>query len=192
MSFDRPDEADSLSSIQKVPMSDKYLLPCECGQSVPIGISEAGKEVSCVCGRKLPVPTLRAIRQLQPAQTSISTTPPSWNPAKGFIFAVGALLLIGGLIVAVHSYFVYSNVVKYKPSSADLDYSLEIIEQMTATDLWDAWHFVKQHGLEAPRSSDFAMAQDMANAKLRQAYIGSIVALVGLVCALVSFFMPAS
>jgi hypothetical protein len=173
-------------------MPDKYLLPCECGQSVTIGISEAGKEVSCTCGRKMVVPSLRMIRQLKPASDAPMPKGPAWNPVKGFIFAAGALLAIGGMIVAGHSYFIYSRVVEYQPSSEMLTESLKMIETMDPVELWEAWHFVKDHGLEEAGTSDFAQAKSIAESKLQQSYIGATAAAIGLLLALISFFLPAS
>jgi hypothetical protein len=48
-------------------MSD-YLLPCSCGQKLPVSVRHAGHMIRCACGAQLEVPTLRGLRQLEPAE----------------------------------------------------------------------------------------------------------------------------
>ncbi|MGL6195868.1 MAG: hypothetical protein ACRC2T_13715 [Thermoguttaceae bacterium] len=45
-------------------MAQKYLLPCTCGESVPIETTQAGQTVTCSCGLQLQVPTLLKIKKL--------------------------------------------------------------------------------------------------------------------------------
>lgn len=76
----------------------KYLLPCSCGQSVPVGVHQAGLTVACACGKQLDVPTRRAITQLQPM---VEAAPPSataggWGLRQRMMF-LGALLLVPAL-----------------------------------------------------------------------------------------------
>ena len=172
-------------------MSDQFLLPCECGQTLPIGISQAGQELTCSCGRSITIPSMRAIRQLQPVKAATKAPEKTWNPVKGFIFGIGALLIIGGLVTAGHSYFVYSQVVDYKPSSAELSMQLEEIDKLSAPNLWELWHLNLDHPLEPAGSSPFAILQGMAKDKQQLVYMGLSVALAGLVCAVISLFIPA-
>lgn len=173
-------------------MPDQFLLPCECGQAIPIEVSQAGQEVTCSCGRSMSVPSMRAIRQLEPAKTNTSAPAEkaAWNPVKGFIFGFGALLIVGGLITAGHSYFVYSRVADYKPSNAELDLQLEQIDKLTADHLWEFWKVNLEHPLEPAGTSPFAIIQGMARDKQQQIYGGLIAAMVGLVCAVIPLFLP--
>ena len=45
-------------------MSICYLLPCSCGNSVPVESHQAGGSVNCTCGQSLNVPSLRDLREL--------------------------------------------------------------------------------------------------------------------------------
>ncbi len=45
-------------------MSQKYLLPCSCGKTVPIEPSQAGGNVRCECGQTLKIPSLLQIKKL--------------------------------------------------------------------------------------------------------------------------------
>jgi hypothetical protein len=50
-----------------------YLLPCSCGQHVPVSIVQAGQSVRCACGAQLQVPSLRDLRALANVETSGGT-----------------------------------------------------------------------------------------------------------------------
>ncbi|MDR1962331.1 MAG: hypothetical protein LBQ50_00960 [Planctomycetaceae bacterium] len=49
-------------------MSQKYLLPCSCGCSHEIEISQAGQQLTCSCGQTQQVPSLLKIRSLPVAE----------------------------------------------------------------------------------------------------------------------------
>src|ERR671926_333709 len=79
-----------------------YLLPCSCGQTTRITAAQAGTQVACVCGERLPVPTLRGIRELKiaPPQSS-SKRSTTWTPVHGALFASGlAIASIGAVFLA--------------------------------------------------------------------------------------------
>ena len=81
-----------------------YLLPCECGREVIVSRAQAGGEVTCECGAKLSVPTLRGLAQLRPAPVSTGATRRNWDDRHrvGFLLALGAVscLLVAGYLWA--------------------------------------------------------------------------------------------
>ena len=169
-------------------MSNNYLLTCECGNSVRVGVSQAGQQVTCSCGRHLAVPSLRAIKQLPLAVEKAGAKPSArrttWNPAKGAMFAIGALMVLGGLLVVAHSYNIYSQVHDLRPSTAEYDESLKQIDSMSPEELYQAWTIVKEHGLEEAGPSAFMIFQGIARDKLQLIYIGLGVAAAGFVIAI--------
>lgn len=170
-------------------MSNNYLLTCDCGNSVAVGTSQAGQQVNCSCGRRLAVPSLRAIRQLPVAVekpgSKPATRPGTWNPVKGATFAMGALMVLGGLLVAAHSYSIYSQVSDLRPSTEQYEESLKNIDSMSPADLFDAWNFIKEHGLEEGGPSPYVIVQGIAKEKLQLIYIGLAVAAVGFLVAII-------
>lgn len=78
--------------------STKYLLPCECGQSIVIEVGQAGQLVTCACGKAQEAPTMRGIRALAPAEAEnkqlATTERPVWSPLQGSLFATGVMLLV--------------------------------------------------------------------------------------------------
>jgi hypothetical protein len=72
-----------------VMMATRYLLPCGCGQKVPVGVHQAGLNVTCGCGRELEVPTRRAITQLEPKMETVPGTAPRGGRAAVPVGAAG-------------------------------------------------------------------------------------------------------
>ena len=81
----------------------QYLLPCSCGQTVRITAAQAGAQVACVCGKSLPVPTLRGIQQLQiaPAERSAKAAT-RWSPMHGVLFVSGLTIATIGVVVLAY------------------------------------------------------------------------------------------
>jgi hypothetical protein len=173
-------------------MNARFLLPCECGQSVPIELSQAGQKVRCSCGRELAAPTLRGIRQLQPATEHAASVRPraSWNPVKGALFAAGSALLLSGLIAAAYNYLLYYQTSQVKPSDEEFADHLSRIEQMTPSDLWDAWHFFAEHGLGDHESSVYVQYREESRRRLKNTAIAGVIAGFGVGLALIAMVIP--
>lgn len=75
----------------------KYLLPCACGQNVPVDIGQAGREVVCTCGATMEVPPLRKLRHLPAAVAAAERPTSTWNSRSG---TVTALLVLASLPAA--------------------------------------------------------------------------------------------
>lgn len=122
-------------------MSAQYLLPCSCGQKVQVAIAQAGGEVSCACGKRLAVPTLRGIRQLESAGDTPLATRSSWTRAHGGFFAGGLVVVCLGLGLAGYNAFRYAQLSGYTVDrSADVvkEFAgqLDNIKPTEALDLW--------------------------------------------------------
>jgi len=82
-------------------MSTKYLLPCSCGKSVPVSVSQSGLTTACECGRQLEVPTRGGLLKLEQVGggASLGSRPPrpAWGPRQGLLFigGVAALVFLG-------------------------------------------------------------------------------------------------
>lgn len=160
-------------------MTSQFLLPCNCGQSVPVQLSQAGQTITCTCGRALVVPTMRGIQQLKPAKDipSPAHTGASWNPTRGALFGVGACLLLLGLITAAFNYPRYRQFSAFQPSDEYLQESLAFIEKSSPEELLDVWHMVTEHGLGDYESSPFSNAR-MAARHFRNLTVAGVVAAV--------------
>lgn len=74
-------------------MNTKYLLPCVCGRTLRVSTTQAGESLSCACGARLIVPSLRELPQLEPAPTRTRRTrgKRAWSRRQGWIL-LGALI----------------------------------------------------------------------------------------------------
>lgn len=78
----------------------KYLLPCSCGQEIPVELAQAGQEVRCVCGTVLEVPTLQGLRALKRAPVEMPAGPRSTWGLRQQLLLVGAMITVASLVVA--------------------------------------------------------------------------------------------
>src|SRR4051812_25128337 len=99
-------------------MSQRYLLSCSCGRTIPVGMSQAGSTVTCECGQSLAVPTIRGLKTLPPEKGFAEAPPLRSGPAtefnginlQGALFVVGLLLLLAGLGLGGYYGYWYSRI----------------------------------------------------------------------------------
>jgi hypothetical protein len=173
-------------------MNSHFLLPCECGQTTPIQVSQAGQSVRCVCGRELAVPTMRGIRELKPAAvapTKVSTQR-NWNQTRGMIFGAGALSILFGLILIGFNYPLYRNYSAFQPTTEDVEFTMAQIDATQPADLWDLWHFATEHGLGAHEDSMFVNARKQAQHYLQWVITGAVLLGLGALLVTTPMLMP--
>ena len=90
-------------------MAQKYLLSCECGETIPVEVSQSGEIVTCACGRSVTVPSMREVRQLPtagPEAPDRSVKTRQWHPIQGALFGIGATMLVvaGGFAIIIQGY----------------------------------------------------------------------------------------
>ncbi|MEX2114129.1 MAG: hypothetical protein WD845_13140 [Pirellulales bacterium] len=71
-----------------------YLLPCSCGQKVPVSIRHAGQMVRCVCGAELEVPALRGLRELEGAAGATAPARRAWGDRQRVVFGLAVASLV--------------------------------------------------------------------------------------------------
>jgi hypothetical protein len=165
-------------------MTAHYLLPCSCGQKVRIAVAQAGGEVGCVCGKRLPVPTLRGIRQLEVASDVPTKAAPVWTRFHGAIFAGGLVLAVLGLaIMALYGYR-YAQISGYT-----IDYSADVIKEMSAqldqitpTQALEMWRTeILEEGLGEPHSPPWVAAKARVNEYLWWIKCGGLALALGVI-----------
>ena len=173
-------------------MSSHFLLPCECGQTTPIQVSQAGQSVQCACGRPLTVPTMRGIRELKPAEIAPTkkVTERNWNPTRGMIFGAGAISILVGLILIGFNYPLYRGVSAVRPTAEDLEFTFAAIDATPPAELWDLWHFASEHGLGDHEASVYVNARKQAQRLLKWVVTGSVLLGLGAVLVTTPMLMP--
>jgi len=84
-------------------MSQKFLLPCSCGEHVVVEPRQAGTQVTCTCGKPLEVPTIRGITKLAPASDQSEVEPPIWGLWQGLVF-LGLMIALPALAFGYYQY----------------------------------------------------------------------------------------
>ena len=133
----------------------RYLLPCECGATVPIETRQAGEPVTCPqCAAALTAPAMRSIRKLKPEEneTAEKSSDQPWTRQQGLMFAGGVTLAIVATVVAIGFYLSAKNVpiAASMPDEQHLEQEIDgyhrQIDAAAAADLWSAWRQIKQFG----------------------------------------------
>ena len=83
-------------------MTTSYLLPCSCGEKVPVEPRQAGEVVRCSCGASLEVPTLLEMAALERAEPEPGARRPSrpWGVRQGLAL-MGAVIFLGALVLVI-------------------------------------------------------------------------------------------
>ncbi len=139
-----------------------YLLPCTCGQKIPIEPRRAGETVQCPCGLTQQAPTLREIRQLPRA---VDESPPAAR--REVAWGARQRLLMAGTIVVVIAVVLALLIAQLRPSAP---YSVAKPELMAAkvraSSLVDSVRFYHRYlepGLErgiSPEEQDYARKRE--------------------------------
>lgn len=137
----------------------KYRLPCQrCGQTLLIDVSQAGQQVACGCGAALEVPSLRAIRALEPAaEVQAKSRRQSWDRGRGLLFAAGVVLaVLGGLVAGATAAGWLASAPPPSPSPKDIEAAVAVVDGLSAPQTWDLWAEMRSQGLgqymEPPQS----------------------------------------
>ena len=141
-------------------MSDKFLLPCTCGEKLVVGRAQAGLTIACTCGREWEVPTRRGLEQLEPAEPAVEPAPKrTWGPAQA-LMALGILITLVSGGWAAYRYFV--------PPEVNPDISINrnanraIFERMTITQTFEYWDLTR-HDIESDTDPLTETAGQMAD-----------------------------
>jgi hypothetical protein len=93
-------------------MKTVYLLPCACGQKLPVDAGQAGTKVPCTCGKLVTVPTFRGLRDLEieaPASLPAGAPrPKAWSATRGLLFSAGLLVTVVSMILLAYFGYMYS------------------------------------------------------------------------------------
>ena len=136
-------------------MSAKYLLPCRCGQQIPVEPRQAGQKVVCSCGATMQVPRLLEIMALEPAPDESKTRPTAaswgWRQRTKLL----GVILLSIAVVAAGLLLMNRPVSRFDVVSPEE--VLRNAHQMTPTETWNYWQWAKQ-GLDRRIDQEHAAA----------------------------------
>jgi len=156
-------------------VATKYLLPCSCGQKIPVEKAQAGQTIRCLCGMTLDIPGMQALSRLEEAET----TPPQFASPWG---ARQRILLIGSVLTIIAFGFLSYFYVLYRPERFDAT-------KYCAMEAWTLWISLRAGIDQPPNQFDMAFMRALY---VRKLYLGASVVFLGLALLVLSsaFFFP--
>ena len=168
----------------------KYQLPCTCGRTIPVEVSQAGQTVRCSCGAGVEVPAMRLIRSLPVAEpTSPSKLPreSSWPLFASILFAVGMLMFVGGLGVAGYYQWGRTNLYTDEMKWDNLEESHARIDGFTIEEAWEGWTILRKDSIGPYTPPVFVVHRLFSEYWLKYVFGSLIVAAVGFALIVVAF-----
>jgi hypothetical protein len=126
--------------------TQRYLLPCACGNKLEVDRSQCGLTLACTCGAQLTVPTLRGMQALEAAeapQATAASLPRRWSTGKGLIFLGLVLLIVSGAGEAA-LWLTRPKPPRYEWSH---EQNLRELDERRLVQLWELWDLLRK-GLE--------------------------------------------
>ncbi len=164
-------------------MKTKYLLPCSCGQEIPVEAGQAGQTVRCHCGAELEVPTLLRMSSLKPAEPEPQSTqqPPGRWGARQRLVVVGALIVVPALALIAYLLMTRPRL-EAVPTHVPLD-------RLTLGQTWQIWQDLRSGIQRRPTVAERYYRDQL---KLNRQWLGvaAVLCLVGLVVMASSLFVP--
>lgn len=131
-------------------MSQKYALPCHCGNVITVEARHAGSTMPCEgCGASLDVPKLRQIRALEPIEEAPAKKRAGWSQLQGSLFALGLLMLAIAIGASLYTYSYRTTFQGItKPEDEDIYFELDI-QEISLVDSWQSWNQFKNIKLDS-------------------------------------------
>lgn len=174
-------------------MSQRYLLSCTCGKTIPVGISQAGSTVTCSCGQSLAVPTIRGLKTLpiEAGSSAASVKPAAPSEINGInlqgaMFVLGLLLILAGLGLGGYNGWLYSQIDTKNYDEEVLAYIGGEIDKLSPSQMLETWHKLEEIGIGEYIPATHIVAQQASQSALRLAIAGGAMVLAGLVCVVLS------
>ncbi len=167
-------------------MSQRFLLPCSCGRTIPVGISQAGANVTCDCGQSVAVPTIRGLKALQPVKED---SPPlktqkqsEFNGVNlhGAMFVVGLFLLFGGIALGGYYGNHYRQIDTKDYGVEEREYFDGEIDKLGAAQLLTTWEYLQHVGIGEYEPPDHLVRRQAAAKAFRLTMAGVVLGVSGL------------
>jgi hypothetical protein len=176
-------------------MSQLYLLPCSCGQKTPVSVAQAGGHVTCACGKSLPVPTLRGLRELEIAPAAAPEKKPGWSRVHGAVFASGLTVAAIGIVLLAMSALQYSQIVGFgytKDRTQDVLKSQQAdIEGMSPVQVLAEWRKDVEEGLGEQEEPPWSKFKRLAASNIAWIKFGVAAVVGGILVSLITLLVPA-
>jgi hypothetical protein len=170
----------------------KYKLPCTCGRTIPVEVTQAGQKVHCSCGASVEVPAMRLIRNLpvaDPASPVRTSRGSSWPLLASLLFAVGMLLFVGGLGVAGYYQLGRANLSTDEFKWDGLEEAHTHIDKFSIEESLSFWKLISTNPIGPYDPPYFVWHRLYSDIWLRNVLGSLVVAAVGIVLVAVAFLV---
>ena len=176
-------------------MSAQYLLPCSCGQKVRVDAAQAGGLASCGCGKSLPVPTLRALRQLETAEPDSAARKQregrSWSKLQGAMFSLGLIVACISLGVLFYNLYHFVGASEWTVDQTPQvnEFEAQQIDQFSLTESVEAYTLMRDGGLNREAPPIWVVAREVVEQKRTIMLWSGGIALAGFAAAITALFI---
>lgn len=129
----------------------EHLLTCGCGRKIPVSRSQAGQELSCECGQRLQVPTLRGFADLPVVQTetllATRNERRAWGGWRGTIMAISVALFAISVIPCAYYLFLRFQVDTSYGIEDEIAAGNKVFDGMPLENLVAEWSNFERSGL---------------------------------------------
>jgi hypothetical protein len=142
-------------------VTTSYLLPCPCGQKVPVEPRQAGEVVRCSCGASLGVPTMLEMAALERAEPEPAPTRPKrpWGVRQS-VALLGVAVFLSAM--ALVSCLVLTRPTPAKTPDAPTPESIRRKTQaFSAVETLQAWRILRAGGLRQSKAGDDRYQKDL-------------------------------
>ncbi|MCA9206015.1 MAG: hypothetical protein KDA59_23340 [Planctomycetales bacterium] len=177
-----------------MPTITKYLLPCECGEAIPLEVSQAGQTVRCeACGKSQEAPSMRGIRALPTTEVEterrVELRESNWSLGRGAFFSAMLLVAVLAFAFAGLQYLSLRSIGKvYSEEEATVVFD-ELIDDFDAEQAYSAWQEFRDHGMGPKRPADYVQFRNAAEQLRMVVTVSLIIGTVALVAAVASIAM---
>jgi hypothetical protein len=154
----------------------RYLLPCACGNQIPVEPKDAGLTVTCSCGAQLKVPNTRGMAALP----RVSTGDEAVENSSAAGWGLKNQLLTAGLMSSVFGAGLLAFAFLTNPSDPSRELARREFQNIPLAQLESLWQQYSTKGLEPLESPQMIAYEQLRDEKNRMRWIGGVVAVAGL------------
>lgn len=164
-----------------------HLLTCQCGETIPVPLRQAGNEITCpACSSTIQVPKLGQLRQLpQAAPSADQESPRPVSMGRRLTFA-GVCLLAGiGFFVGAFSLITASTIEVESTTEEHIAADIERLQKAPPAQVTELWREYMVYGLNDRHPFPYKQHADEKAAWMRRGIIGMSVAAIAVIVAVV-------
>ncbi len=162
-----------------------FLLPCACGNQIPVSSKDAGLMVTCSCGAQVKVPTSRGLNALP----RIGGRDEDLRPDSGGSWGLRNQLLTAGLVCLLFGGIATTILIWKRPVEPSREMAAREFEYMPPEALVNLW-IQFQEGFQPLDTAVAAKYQQDRDENARLTWIAGIIAVAGAGMVIGGLFAP--